>query len=1050
MICAEIHMIDAARSFVLQNIMFELLNPSGVTVGIVKANSNFGAPKIADREWFDEINKANNDINDFKEQYTLVEKLRPGKYTIREIEQPSFEILTEDLNAEDAGAAGENAKLCITYSPIEKDIIIRPTEYVQVFKVLHFDYTEYFIDANGTIIEDKEERLFTETIKDAFADLKQSISKKSLRTWIINALKGLPRTLIDALSAKSALIDSIKKPFDRSEYPGTSARKHLASAFMLLAFAIGVVYGVFIAPLVTVFAIGLKGLSYAGFGLSFLIDNLSAYFSAYFFSGWQAVSLLNTAYPALALDVLSLVCIWGILAIILGVVFWKYSIFFIPKNPILDNQPEAIVDGPNRGIKGTAEFIRDQKVIKENFMVVSYRDPKPLKDSGAYLGFLPPTPIQDLRDSIINEMIDVLEILCRNAIAFKDTDKAHSFAITVIRPKLKGFAVFIPGDYHSFILGDTRSGKSRRAVMTTVDNLSRCPNESLIIFDSKGEIEGLLGDVLRGLMPVYTIDMSDPSRSSRWNPLTHAINLWEQGDFSKANQAVAEVFAAIAPQQENEGPSRYFNDGARAIMRSVALKIIADKNCPDDQKTISTVARWIETYCMPTYLSPTSNKTFVPYEEMLEQLPDAYNHVAFEAYSAARGANAKESKSFCSTAATYLSLFRDPAIADMTSETDIPITRAADERCAIFVNIPVHKRAYRPFATLFLDQAYTALLEHANAGSGRCKQRVNIIWDEVCSIPRWENLFSAINIGAGHGLRFFLYVQNLSIFRQVYKEEADGIFGNCTNKIFLKTGDSRLTAPQMTDMLGSYTAKSQTISYSGTRFLPKFNQSITYSPTERHLLNKDEVMRWKADYGAIVMTGDQPYIVPCPDISKTPFQQIYGLGDMKHNLLKILKSKNERPERELSNDQKYFAELPKIKQGKKYRDDERRALRSAFIVQLAKAHAQRAKGITDSESPEKPTKGFAFAAAFNTATGESQIWEDGLNKNFEKVLNNPSIQLKLSNNKSKIRSWLEHKNKNFKEIQQAKQEIANPPNKKRSPQQSGKSVLGQMELFETH
>ena len=43
-------------------------------------------------------------------------------------------------------------------------------------------------------------------------------------------------------------------------------------------------------------------------------------------------------------------------------------------------------------------------------------------------------------------------------------------------------------ELHSFVIGESGCGKTRRIVIPTVDMVSRCGKESLVIADPKGEI----------------------------------------------------------------------------------------------------------------------------------------------------------------------------------------------------------------------------------------------------------------------------------------------------------------------------------------------------------------------------------------------------------------------------------------------------------------------------------------------------------------------------------------------------------------------------------
>lgn len=1042
-------MVDAQTDTPLEGALFALLFAANAHAVLDRVDTNsLSVIRIADKEWMDDIRKSANSKNKFLESYIQVDELPEGKYFIDEIEGPSMVATVEDpsefsSSTPESGNETDQATLVKQFEPVRKAIIVKEVDRVQSFKILHHDNSTHFYDATGAQIKEQSNKLIILSLINlvhGFRHPFQSLSKLLNRTTITQS-----RAFITSL-------------FKRTHLPNQKETAGLCSIFFLCLISLVALYFIFIAPFICVIGQSISVYDVPGFGGQFLFANISGYFSRFIFHGWEAVSLLGSSYPEVGIPLGFYLITVTLLFVLIILLIRKFATFFSPINPILKEQPPRIEDGPNVGTKGSDSLITDEKIVASTLSTCNYSNvEEDLIEGGIYCGFIGQTPAQVFFNGCINTSISAIENFAQSALYLNKSESFQSWNLDSIKREPKGNAVYLGGDNHGFIIADTRGGKTRLILIPTIELLSRCSNESLIIFDPKGEIYGQTSEAVSARMPVYVIDMSEPLRSHRWNPLTPAIMYWKMGDYVRANTAVTEVIEAIAPKLPNEGQSKYFNDGARAQMRSACLYIISDPKCPDNQKTLSTVARFIETYMQPTYVDPTKpTKTFIPYEEMLEQLPNAYDHPAYEAYSAARGANPKEAKSFTSTSATYLSLFRDPAIEAMMSVTDLPITDIADKRCAVYLIIPTHKRAYRPFSTLFLDQAYSALIEHAQSGTGRCKQRVNFIWDEVCSINKWDNLSSAINYGAGVGIRFYLFVQNLSIFENLYGREAAGIYSNCNYKIFLKTGDIKNTAPEISRTLGSYTIETENTTYSGSRFLPLTNKSVSHSPAERKVLSVSEVMRWKSSYGAIVLTGDQPLVVPLPDISQTPVEKIFGLGDIRHNLIKTLDARMARSIIRPSSEQHYFPELPEIINGVTYSDKKRKALRASFIASLAKYHARRIADVqqpSNNISSDQAKQAVYYAAAFNELTGELKRWDEGITASLTSVINNPAYKVKIDISKKQIDSWVAAKKTKYKEHQksQIQLETNKPKQKPKRRTKQGSDPPGQqkLDLFES-
>lgn len=1025
MLCAAIHTQNTEK-LNLDNASFEFINAVTGEILLAISLANASAAMICDSEYMEIVHKHANEENELDANYYEVSNLEPGRYRIKETVGPQLIVASEDISSDEGD--NDQAYAIVQYKPINKDIVLIQDDMMQEFYLYHHDSNTTYVDANGNVLTDTERHGFKALVRSLFF---YATHPKEFR----------------------AMWDTT---FDRTHILTDDEQRRIVELYALSSVCFALAYFWIVAPFICLLFLSLKAIPIAGFGPAFLIGNISAYISNYILDGWSAYSLLSSAYPDLALNFTQTLLILALF--VLGIVFIGryFAKFFKQINPILDEQPPRLENDPNSGAKGASRFIDDEKEIAKNLKLASY-DEEVLEDAGAYVGYLGKSPTREFVDCCFNQTLHATEAVINSPAKLIKSDNEDTQAKQFHFPeelyaKPKGYAVYLPGDYHTMVEADTRGGKSQLIVLPQIELLSRCPKKSLIILDSKRELFGMCGERLSELMPVYVIDMSNPYASSLWNPLAPAIELWNQGRINASNQAVTEVVEAIIPRQQNEGQSKFFNDGARSQTRSSSLYVISDPKCPDNQRTISTAARLIETFGQPTKVNPLgkSNEMFIPYEEMLEELDHAYDHPAYEAYSAARNAIAKEAKSFASTTATYLSLFRDPAIEEMMSGNDIPFSKIADERCAVFITIPTHKKAYLPFATLYLDQAYSQLVEHAQSGTGRCKQDVHFICDEICTINKWDKLGSALNYGAGLGIFFHLYVQNLSTFEAKYGDEAAGIYSACINRVFLKTGDQKRGAKEISDAVGSYTYDQVNTTYSGSRFLPMLHKSVSHSPGERKLLREDEALRWKAAYGAIVRNGDLPYKIPVPPPSRTPVSKIFGLGDLKYNLNKILKASLDRPVRKSQIDQKYSPELKKLKDGYIYSDKERRAARSRFIATLAKAYSRRINDVSalpDSDENDNP---IPKAAIFNTKTGESQLWET-VTPAFAREAHKEFVKWKIDNKEKDLKKWIANEQRAFKDGKYSDapsltNKASPPPKRKRKTQAASPNSLDQLEI----
>lgn len=85
-------------------------------------------------------------------------------------------------------------------------------------------------------------------------------------------------------------------------------------------------------------------------------------------------------------------------------------------------------------------------------------------------------------------------------------------------------------ELHSFIVGESGCGKTRRIVIPTIDMVSRTQKESMVIADPKGEIyEATASTLKKRGYKVFRFDLTDPTKSQRWNPLALIASLVAKG-----------------------------------------------------------------------------------------------------------------------------------------------------------------------------------------------------------------------------------------------------------------------------------------------------------------------------------------------------------------------------------------------------------------------------------------------------------------------------------------------------------------------------------------
>lgn len=438
-------------------------------------------------------------------------------------------------------------------------------------------------------------------------------------------------------------------------------------------------------------------------------------------------------------------------------------------------------------------------------------------------------------------------------------------------------------DTHSLIIGTTRSGKSRHLVLPSV-GLTAMAGESMVLVDPKSELYCYTRPFLEKLgYEIITIDFKNPERSNRYNFVQPVLDAVYMGDLSQAVSSARDIANLLVPDKENTSTDPLWPNGERAILMVAILAVCLEFQDPRWQN-MDNARHFISTMC-----SPSEPQQELPLIKFLSQLPeDSPLRVAM---GIARIAPEKMRGSFYSSALTTLNLFADKPIHAMTAFTDFDHLATGDRKRAIFIILPDEKSTYYPLASLFVFQQYQLLVRRADRNGGRLPRRVEFFLDEFGNFVRVPDMDKAITVGGGRGCRFHMFVQDTM---QIYEKYGDKIgrtmTSNCETWVYLYTQNSD-TIQEVGKHLGKYTIKSPSLSASTGG-----QSSASYNLTGRELLTTEEIGRIVRPY-QLVMGRSDPVMMYAPDISKTFFNTIFGMGDEEHNKKLRMHRENQRPVR---------------------------------------------------------------------------------------------------------------------------------------------------------
>ena len=428
---------------------------------------------------------------------------------------------------------------------------------------------------------------------------------------------------------------------------------------------------------------------------------------------------------------------------------------------------------------------------------------------------------------------------------------------------------YVPDDTHSLTIGATRSGKTRHLIIPSIC-LTGLAGESMIPIDPKTEEYLYTKPFLERLgYEVIAIDFKEPAKSNRYNFLQPVLDAVYMGELSKAVTQARDIATLLVPDKENTNTDPLWPMGERAII-TVAILVVCILFDDPRLQNLSNARHFIAKMCVPG-----SKGEPAPIVGYLNRLPD--DSPLRTALDIAQIAPEKMQCSFYASALTTLSLFGDTSIHAMTAYTDFDHLATGDRKRAIFVILPDERSAYYPLASLFMFQQYQLLVQRADQNGGRLPRRVEFFCDEFGNFVRIPDMDKAITVGGGRGIRFHLVVQDTN---QIYERYGDKLgktmLANCETWVYLKT-DNGETIRELNERLGKYTVKSPSLSSSTGG-----NASASYNYTGRDLLTPDEIRRIRRPW-QLVMSSADPVVMYAPDVSKTIFNTLCGMGNKRHN-----------------------------------------------------------------------------------------------------------------------------------------------------------------------
>jgi type IV secretion system protein VirD4 len=401
------------------------------------------------------------------------------------------------------------------------------------------------------------------------------------------------------------------------------------------------------------------------------------------------------------------------------------------------------------------------------------------------------------------------------------------------------------GPEHVMAFAPTRSGKGVGLVVPTLLSWTG----SAVIHDIKGENWELTAG-WRSLFSHALLFNPTDARSAHYNPLLEV----RRGEHEVRDvQNIADIM--VDPEGALERRNHWEKTSHSLLVGAILHVLYAE-----EEKTLARVA---------TFLSDPQRPFVATLKRMMstnhigtQDAPQVHPVVA----SAAREVLNKsdnERSGVLSTAMSFLGLYRDPTVAEVTSRCDWRIADLLDAKRPVSLYLvvpPSDISRTKPLVRLILNQIGRRLTEQLDTGrEGRGKRQLLMMLDEFPALGRLDFFETALAFMAGYGIRAFLIAQSLNQIERAYGEH-NSILDNCHVRVAFATNDER-TARRISDALGTATEQRAMRNYAGHRLAPWLaHVMVSRQETARALLTPGEVMQLPATDALVLVSGLAPIL----------------------------------------------------------------------------------------------------------------------------------------------------------------------------------------------
>lgn len=391
------------------------------------------------------------------------------------------------------------------------------------------------------------------------------------------------------------------------------------------------------------------------------------------------------------------------------------------------------------------------------------------------------------------------------------------------------------------VVGGSGSGKTQFFCKPGIMSV----NCSYLIVDPKGEMLRSTGYLLKEEgYDIKVFDLVHPRQSDGYNPFTY---IRDDPDVLKLMDNL--VKNTTPPKGASNDP--FWEKAEIALDSALMLYLIYE--APAEEQNFEMLMFMLECARVMEEDEQYQSPLDLLFQTLEERDP---SHIAVREYKVYKQAAGKTAKSIHVTASVRLAAFIFPQYAAMMQTDEMDFASMGERKRAIFCVIPVNDGSMNYLVSMLLTQCFQQLYLRADERyNGRLPMPVRVIQDEWANVAQPDSYPKVLATCRSYNIGINIIVQNIQSIKALYKDEWEGIIGNCDTLLFLGGGNEPTSLEFVSKLLGKETVHTRTRGQTKGR---SGSSSVNYQQTGRDLMTPDEIRMLPTDDALLFIRGEKP------------------------------------------------------------------------------------------------------------------------------------------------------------------------------------------------